>query len=382
MRYLPALAATVLILVASTFAPAAEAERENLVKNGGAEQVEKNLPAGWDMACVRAQGLTLSRDTNEHKSGAASFLIDNRHTYDQPVANNWRQEIKPVPDVGATLRIRAFMKSAGVEDGCNVCVQCWDAGYKNMLAFGSTQPLKGDNDWTAVQSEPIRVPRGTKAVVVRAALGGKGKVWFDDIEVRPVPASGAASEPARPISLATLDPELIKRVDGKVIEVLPVDRDQMILAYLPDWAHGRVDNIAVANNDGGVRTLLGWPAIDSKYADSRLLLALYAREAVNKGDAGAIGAYEVLDDWDEQTSWKTQPKTAEQPAAEFKFENVKGWQLFDVTKIARAKTPSHGVMLRFEDEKQTSDTWSGYAFVSREGDGQWADKQPLLLIAQ
>ena len=43
-----------------------------------------------------------------------------------------------------------------------------------------------------------------------------------------------------------------------------------------------------------------------------------------------------------------------------------------MTKVAamgnepQAQRP-HGVMLRFEAEDKTAETWSGYAFVSREG---------------
>ena len=45
--------------------------------------------------------------------------------------------------------------------------------------------------------------------------------------------------------------------------------------------------------------------------------------SVSKGDAsGSIGAYEVLEEWDEQTSWTKQPKTAEQPRKPARAENA------------------------------------------------------------
>jgi hypothetical protein len=394
MRYLSSFAAAVIVLLAALFAPAAAAppqpEGSNLVLNGGAEEAQNGEPAGWDKAWIPAPGLTLARDTRQAKSGKASFLVQNSHDFTEPVANNWRQDLKRVPDDGAHLQITAFMKTSLVEDAANICLQCWDEGSRNMLGFASTNVLKGDNDWTEVRSDRVRVPRGTKVITVRAALRGKGKVWFDDIAVKLVAGENASSEPTSrispPLSPEALDQDLLRRIEGKVIEVLPIERDQMVLAYLPDWAHGRVDNIAVANNDGGVRTLLAWPAIDPKHAEHRFMLALYARQVVQKGQPGPTAAYEVLDDWDEQTAWKSQPKTADQPAAQFPFENSKGWRLFDVTDLAaaqlRAQKPSHGVLLRFKEEDRTSDNWSGYAFVSREGDGEWADKRPLLLVVQ
>ena len=40
----------------------------------------------------------------------------------------------------------------------------------------------------------------------------------------------------------------------------------MVLAYLPDWNFGNVDNLGIGNNDGGVRTLIDWPAIPADEA--------------------------------------------------------------------------------------------------------------------
>jgi hypothetical protein len=383
-------AAALLLICGSAFlSRAATAADVNLLVNGGAEDAQNEAPAGWERAWIPAPGLSLARDTSQAKSGKASFVIENRHDYAEPVANNWRQDLATVPDVGANLQISGWMKTSGVEDAANVCLQCWDEGSVNMLAFGSTEMLKGDHDWTEVHSSRIRVPRGTNVVTVRAAMRGKGKVWFDDIVVKRMPAENTSVAPGTPVaptsrvSADSLDPELLRRVDGKVVDVIPIDRDQMVLAYLPDWAHGRVDNIAVANNDGGVRTLLAWPDVNSTRSERRFLLALYARQAVHKGKAGEIGAYEVLDDWDEQTSWKRQPRTAQKPSAKFAFDDAKGWRVFDITAVAaiplREHRPGHGVMLRFEQEDRDSDSWSGYAFVSREGnDG----KQPLLLVVR
>ena len=400
MRHLPALAPALVVFAVAVgvaaIAPAARAasaadggESPNLVINGGAEEVDNGQPAGWDMAIfARNPELELGRDAHDAKAGSASFFIENRHHYPEPVANNWRQELRTPPAtlIGKTLQISAAIKTAGAADGATVCLQCWDAGSKTMLGFASTRLVKGDNDWTAVQSTRMVVPKGTQAIVVRAALGNIGKAWFDEIVVREVPPA------TRPTTggAELVDAELLSRVKGKVLEVVPVDRDQMVLCYLPDWSHGRVDNLAVANNDGGVRTLLAWPAISAKHGgeETRILLALYARETVQHGPPppGAIGAYEILDEWEEQTSWTKQPRTAEQPAAEFPFENTKGWHVFDVTKLAaaqgRAEKPSHGIMLRFAAEDRAADTWSGYAFVSREGDGEWAGKQPLILVVK
>ena len=65
---------------------------------------------------------------------------------------------------------------------------------------------------------------------------------------------------------------------------------------------------------------------------------------------------------------------------------AKGWKVFDITLLIRdqikSKRKSHGLMLRFNQENRTDKDWSGYAFVSREGLGQWAHKRPQFLIAR
>ena len=70
----------------------------------------------------------------------------------------------------------------------------------------------------------------------------------------------------------------------------------MILAYLPRWNHGNVDNIAVANNDGGVQTLLAWEQPSSAeiaQADLRFLLAIYSRKTTLHGKPAPIEEREL-----------------------------------------------------------------------------------------
>lgn len=65
-----------------------------------------------------------------------------------------------------------------------------------------------------------------------------------------------------------------------------------------------------------------------------------------------------------------------------------GWKLFDVTPIVQAQLKAgrkgNGVMLRFlsEDWSGEKKNWSGYAFVSREGAGDWANRTPRLLVVK
>ena len=72
----------------------------------------------------------------------------------------------------------------------------------------------------------------------------------------PVQGKVKGQQHAQPV-----DPDLVKIAPGPIVRAIPVSKDCMVLAYLPDWNFGNVDNIGIGNNDGGVRTLIDWPAI-------------------------------------------------------------------------------------------------------------------------
>ena len=402
MRHSPPTAAALAVTAALLLAPPAvrAADAANLVLNGGAEQGKNDQPSIWGAASVPAAELKMTRDLETFHAGKASLFISNAHQYDRPTANNWAQSLQSMP-VGKTVVLSGWVKSLDA-DAANICLQCWDATGDTMLGFASTPVVRGDQDWTELKSDPLVVPAATKSMMVRAALSGLGKAWFDDVAVTQIegaaeadtggapPAGATAAQPAAagPVSPATLDKALVAAVTGEIAEALPVDRDQMVLSYMPEWAFGRVDNIAIANNQGGVRTLFAWPKPSAPAAGHRFLLACYARKATAPADQtpSKIGAYELLGDWDEQTPWTKQPKTADAPTAEFDFAGTQGWVTFDVTAIVRKQLAGNGapkgVMLRFQREDADAKTWSGYEFVSREGEGEWAAKHPVLLVVK
>jgi hypothetical protein len=198
---------------------------------------------------------------------------------------------------------------------------------------------------------------------------------------------GRRTGPGRPDEL---EAELARLVPGRIVRDSPVTKDCMVLSYLPDWAHGDVDNIGVANNDGGVRTLLKWRDVHPETTSSglRFYLALYARKTTSNGPPGSILAFPLRGDWPERTSWKTLPEYDADPAATYKFVPGTGWKVFDITPVllARAESGSKadGVLLRFlqEDRSGSRKDWSGYELVSREGTGGWTDRRPVLLVVK
>ncbi len=379
------------VLVASLPA-SGTVQGSNLLLNPGAEQGQGKCPSVWVAASRPADGLQMLRTRDNAHSGQFAFAIINTHEYGELVSNNWAQNIVDVP-TGQTVRLSARVRSQNA-DAVNVCVQCWDRTGKQMLAFASTPVFRGNHDWTPAKATPVIVPEQTAFITVRAALTGLGSAWFDDLSLV-AEEPQRATRPSEPpnVSASNVPGELARSVPGRVVRTVPIIKDCMVLSYLPLWSHGRVDNIAVANNKGGVRTLLEWPAIpleEARRSDRRFLIALYSRKTKFSPPAGQLQVYELLAGWPECTSWNQKPIATPKPAATFDFVPGRGWKLFDVTALVRAQAQvgrkPHGVMLRFAREdyataenKQSS---SGYGFVSREGIGEWKAYRPRVLVVE
>lgn len=382
-------------LVVLSFFASAVLGAGNLLLNPGAEQGKGDQPSVWFAASVPADGLRMNRAHDEAHSGAASLAIDNEHEYEQIVSNNWMQDLQSVPR-GAPVQLRAAIRTRDA-DAANVCLQCWDASGKDMLAFASTPVFRGDQDWIEVNATPVIVPNGTAKITVRAALTGKGQAWFDDLQVEVVPSAAIESGATNHSEITTSQPSALPAVElsipaslpGRLVQAIPISRDCMVLAYMPEWDYGNVDNIAVANNEGGVRTLLAWEPTSPdliQAANRRAYLAIYSRQTTAGGDAAEleVTAYPILDDWPERTSWKSQPKTDQAHPTVAKFVAGDGWKLLDVTELLRVSAAANrnGVMLTFADQRQRVANWSGYAIVSREGLGEWESRHPQLLIVE
>jgi hypothetical protein len=348
----------------------------NLLPNGGGEIPgdSTDVPSSWFAASVPAVGLTMERTVDGPHSGSACLFIANTADYKQPVSNNWAQQLRYIPK-GRTVQLRCYIRTENAE-AANVCVQCWGPSGESLIGFASTPVLKGTRDWTESHSDRLTVPPETTILMVRAALTGKGRAFFDDVSLDIVGPE------------VVNDPGLAASVSGRILSRLPLLRDSMILSYLPTWNHGNVDNVAVANNDGGVRTLIAWPkpAPAPKNAKRKYVVAMYSRETRVKDNPGPLQMYPILEEWKEMVSWKEAPRVASEPMLTFDMVPGNGWKFFDVTPLVEQNASSdhaaNGVSLRFskEDRKADDKNWSGYAFVSREGIGEWESRRPVLLV--
>jgi hypothetical protein len=189
-----------------------------------------------------------------------------------------------------------------------------------------------------------------------------------------------------------VDPDLAKVAPGPIVRTIPVSKDCMVLAYVPDRNSGNIDNIGIGNNDGGVRTLLDWPAIspdEVSALERKFVIAIYSRKTISHPPTSKIYAFDILEEWPERTSWKTQPRYDTKPGVTYRFEPAEGCKLFDVTPLLRARAKAgrkgHGLLLRFLTEDVSGGAqviFSDYKMVSREGTDEWINRRPLLLVVE
>jgi hypothetical protein len=362
-------------LMALAAAPRCPADQVvDILLNGGAEQCDGGKPGDWYAAHRPAPSLRMWVENGTAFSGRNCFAIANQDTYEPPVSNNWAQKLRFIPE-GKVLRLAGRIRTEDAESA-NICVQCWGADGR-LIGLSSTPVYRGTHDWTYVQAPDMVVPPLTKELTVRAALTGKGKAFFDDLFL------GIIGDPK------TYEDDLREQVTGRILRVVPVTKDSMVLAYLPRWSHGDIDNIGIANNHGGVRLLLEWeqPAPEEVARPNlQFLLALFAREMQGSGTPAPVDAHEVLEAWSEIISWGEQPRFAEHPATTFKIPVGMGWKILDMSPLireqAKADRRSHGVVLRFaqEDRDTQAADLCGYGFVSREGIGEHENRRPVFLV--
>ena len=277
-------------------------------------------------------------------------------------------------------------------------------GHGVLLRFLSEDFAERGTDWSGYSfvSREGTGEWAKRRPVLLVVEGSKSEPARRAATPRPRPESPAKEDTTRPVvreevtpkhpQSGSVDRALVGRASGPIVRSAPVSKDCMVLAYIPGWNLGSVDNIGIGNNEGGVRTLFDWPRIppdEASSPDRQFLIALYARQTISHPPAGPIHAYEILEDWSETTSWMTQPRYGSEPAATYDFEPGEGWKLFDITPLVRTHArdgrPRHGLVLRFQTENFSGgpqETFSDYKLVSREGAGEWANRRPVLLVVK
>lgn len=190
-RALRALAVLALVLACS----GARAE-ENLLANGGFEDLAGSAPARWDVFVQPREGASASVSQVAH-SGEHSVQLQVATPYENDPMNNWSQNLLGEYG-GKKLRLSGYIKVQEAQDAA-ILVQCWRKDPFGVLYVASTAtraPVYGTKDWDETFIE-FDVPIKTDFLTVRCILKGTGAAWFDDVSLEVIGESerGAPTVP-------------------------------------------------------------------------------------------------------------------------------------------------------------------------------------------
>ena len=156
---------------------------DDLLTNGGFDDLAWQLPSGWSPAGLGIAGITMKADTDTKHGGVASATMINSGAGGGPYG--WRQEITTDLPLNKVLKLTGWVKTKEAETiGAAVAVQLLDSSDQ-LIDFKTTQNQQvftGTADWKQF-TLTFPVPKMTVKIAVLAMLLGRGQVWFDDFEM-------------------------------------------------------------------------------------------------------------------------------------------------------------------------------------------------------
>lgn len=183
------------VLVTMQQVQCAEEGAANLLRNAGFENGADEKPDEWRGFVAPADGAEAVWDESVHRSGKRSAMLHIETPYAEEVYNNWYQHVAVIP-VAKQLNLSGYIKSEDVTDAA-LWLQCWREGSQEVLRFATTavgHSISGTVDWTQVKTSIVPPPE-TAFLTVRCIIAGKGRAWFDDLQlVAEQPSDRNASE--------------------------------------------------------------------------------------------------------------------------------------------------------------------------------------------
>lgn len=221
---------------------AKDAEKENLLRNGGFEQTEDGRAVAWEWY---DRGYELAEEAG--RDGGAAIRCTGEGT---PARNGARQVLQLDQTTPVPILVRGWSRARNVggtkTSGYSVYVD---------LIYGDGTPLwaqtgnfsTGTHGW---QMQEVRITpvKPVKTITVYALFRGlSGEVWFDDFEVHEIAPRGTAIFDMIPVQLTRGTPGLSDEI-GAAMEASTADG--LTLEY--DWENGRVTSLS----SGGRELLL------------------------------------------------------------------------------------------------------------------------------
>jgi hypothetical protein len=153
---------------------------KNFLFNSGFELGEGDRPDGWRMEGA-FDGVYFLRDAIEKFDGRFSANI----TSDVRITNGRLNRSSLVQEISEFPKNKKFILYGAVKtykvDTVFMRIEVYDT-LGNLKSFNSTEFITGTSDWR-VYTTAVLVDEDASKLEVRCTLIGRGRAWFDDVEV-------------------------------------------------------------------------------------------------------------------------------------------------------------------------------------------------------
>jgi hypothetical protein len=170
-------------------------------------QNNPKIPKGWFSAGSKPTEYEMGLDKSVFQNGNSCAYLKSK----EPKNNEFgtlMQIITSENYIGKRLRLTGYIKSEAVDGWSGMWMRI-DGEANQQLGFDNMQDraIKGTTDWKKYDIV-LDVPTGSKDIAYGVLLGGKGKVWFDNLKMEEVdkniPVTNMIKEsqyPKQPVNL-------------------------------------------------------------------------------------------------------------------------------------------------------------------------------------
>ena len=151
--------------------------------------VSSNLPKGWFKAGSKPSSYEMGTDSKIFKTGSSSAFIASTAKKIKGFGT-LMQTCNAKNYLGKKIKLSGFIKSENVEDWSGMWLRIDQKSSNTALGFDNMQdrPIKGTTDWKKCEII-LSVPQNASTLNFGVLLSGKGKVWFDGMQIEIVGAA-------------------------------------------------------------------------------------------------------------------------------------------------------------------------------------------------
>ena len=147
--------------------------------------INNQIPNGWFPAGSNPSEYEMSIDNSIFQNGKSCAYIKSK----SPKENEFgtlMQIISAENYLGKRLQISGYIKSKDIKGWSGMWMRI-DGENGQQLGFDNMQDraIKGTTDWKKYEIV-LDIPSNSKSINYGLLLGGEGKVWFDNLELKEV----------------------------------------------------------------------------------------------------------------------------------------------------------------------------------------------------